>query len=87
MGRLRRLATELGIADRVRFTGAYPHGDLPALMRGSDLFVLPSWDEAFGIVYLEAMASGVPVIAASDGGATDIVTEGADGWLVVPRDV
>jgi teichuronic acid biosynthesis glycosyltransferase TuaC len=87
MGRLRRLATELGIADRVRFTGAYPHGDLPALMRGSDLFVLPSWDEAFGIVYLEAMASGVPVIAASDGGATDIVTEGADGWLVGPRDV
>jgi teichuronic acid biosynthesis glycosyltransferase TuaC len=87
MGRLRRLATELGIADRVRFTGAYPHADLPALMRESDLFVLPSWDEAFGIVYLEAMASGVPVIAASDGGATDIVTEGADGWLVGPRDV
>jgi teichuronic acid biosynthesis glycosyltransferase TuaC len=87
MGRLRGLAAELGIADRVRFVGGYRHVDLPALMRECDLFVMPSWDEAFGVVYLEAMASGVPVVAASDGGASDIVTDGVDGRLVPPRDV
>jgi teichuronic acid biosynthesis glycosyltransferase TuaC len=87
MARLRALAVELGIADRVRFIGAYAHADLPAIMREHDLLVLPAWDEAFGIVYLEALASGVPVIAATDGGATEIVTDGVDGWLVAPHDV
>jgi len=84
---LEALAAELGIGDRVRFIGAYHHDDLPELMWGSDLFLLPSWDEAFGVVYLEALASGVPVVAASDGGAVDIVDDDVDGFLVPPRDV
>jgi glycosyltransferase involved in cell wall biosynthesis len=85
--RLEALAAELGIADRVRFVGAYVHEDLPALLHDCDLFVMPSWDEAFGVVYLEAMACGVPVIAASDGGATDVVDDGRNGFLVPPRGV
>jgi teichuronic acid biosynthesis glycosyltransferase TuaC len=85
--RLAALATELGIADRVRFIGAYAHEDLPGLLHACDLFVLPSRHEAFGVVYLEAMACGVPVVAASDAGAPEIVDDRVDGFLVPPRDI
>ncbi len=84
---LEALVAELGLVDRVTFSGAYRHEELPAMLRESDLFALPSWDEAFGVVYLEALACGVPVIAASDGGAATFVSEGVDGYLVPPRDV
>ncbi len=80
------LARELGLQDRVFFLGSYRNEELPALLRDCDLFALPSWDEAFGVVYLEALACGVPVVAADDGGAPEIVTDGADGYLVPPRD-
>jgi len=84
---LEALAVHLGLADCTQFTGAYSHGELPALLRANDLFVLPSWDEAFGVVYLESMACGVPVVAAYDGGAAGIVDQGVDGLLVPARDV
>jgi len=83
---LETLAAELGLSAIVHFTGAYAHGDLPGLLRATDLFVLPGWDEAFGVVYLESLACGVPVVAASDGGARTIVTPGIDGYLVPARD-
>lgn len=79
---LEALARELGLADRVSFTGAYRHAELPDMLRESDLFVLPGWPEAFGIVYLESLASGVPVIAASDGGASSFVADTVNGYLV-----
>ena len=84
---LEALASEVGLAERVTFSGAYRHDELPAMLRETDLFALPSWNEAFGVVYLEALACGVPVIAASDGGATTFVSDGIDGYLVPPRDV
>jgi len=84
---LEALAADLGLADRVTFSGAYRHEQLPGLLHDTDLFALPSWDEAFGVVYLEALACGVPVIAASDGGAATFVDEGIDGYLVSPRNV
>lgn len=84
--RLEAKARELGIFERVAFTGAYQHHDLPALLHETDLFVLPSWDEAFGVVYLESLACGVPALAATDGGARTIIDDGKDGYLVEPKD-
>lgn len=64
---LRRLATDLGVAAQVRFQGARPHEEIPAWMSAADLFVLPSHDEGGGVVVLEAMACGTPVVATSVG--------------------
>jgi len=79
---LEALTAEMGLTDRVTFTGAYRHEELPALLREADLFVLPGWPEAFGVVYLESLASGIPVVAAADGGAKGFVSEGVNGYLV-----
>ena len=81
---LERQARALGIADRVVFVG--PVQDPRDFYRRLDLFVLPSLDEAFGLVLLEAMATGVPVIGARVGGVPEILTHGVNGWLVEPGD-
>jgi glycosyltransferase involved in cell wall biosynthesis len=84
---LRDQAERLGIADRVRFVGFVDQGDLPALYAQHDVFVLPSLTETFGVVVLEAMAAGLPVIASSIAGTTrDFVVEGETGWVVAPLD-
>lgn len=84
---LETLARELGIADRVRFTGALPHADALRVIASADIFALPSWQESFGVVYLEAMAFGKPVIGCKGQGAQDIVVDGETGLLVEPKDV
>lgn len=58
--------------------------DVPQILRASDIFVLPSLREAFGLVLLEAMASGVIVVATDNGGTTDIIQDGKSGYLVPP---
>jgi glycosyltransferase involved in cell wall biosynthesis len=83
--RLRRLAERFGVADRVRLVGAVPRPDVPALLRSADVVVCTPWYEPFGIVPLEAMACGVPVIATAVGGFLDTVVDGATGMLVPPR--
>ena len=83
--RLRRLAERFGVAGRVRLVGAVPRPDVPALLRSADLVVCTPWYEPFGIVPLEAMACGVPVIASAVGGFLDTVVDGATGTLVPPR--
>jgi glycosyltransferase involved in cell wall biosynthesis len=82
-----RLAQTLGISDRVIFPGKVSDEDLPKYYSASDLVVLPSvtMGEAFGIVLLEAMASGKPVIASNLPGVRTVVNEGSDGFLVGPR--
>lgn len=85
--RLEVLAEELGIADRVRFTGAVDLDGLLAAYRRADLFVMASLAsehdvEGFGIVYLEAAAAGVPSICSREGGATDAVVDGTNGLLI-----
>lgn len=79
-------ASQLGFADRVKFTGAI--GDIELAYHAADLFVMPSLREAFGMVLVEAMASGLPVVASRIDGVTDeIVTHGHSGVLVPPGDV
>lgn len=84
--RLRGLAREAGVADRVRFTGGVPSGDVPALLRAADVVLCPADYEPFGIVPLEAMACGRPVVASAVGGQLDTVADPATGRLVPPRD-
>lgn len=85
--KLRHLAASLQVADRVHFKGFVPNDELPSVLASCDVFVLPSWDEAFGVVYLEAMANGKPVIGCQGEGIEDFVRHGETGLLVKPRDV
>ncbi|MGW4398680.1 glycosyltransferase [Amycolatopsis nivea] len=84
--RLRRLAERLGVADRVHLAGQVSRAEMPALLRSADAVLCTPWYEPFGIVPLEAMACGVPVVAAAVGGLTDTVVDGITGRLVPPRD-
>ena len=79
------LARNLKIDDKVIFTGFIPNRELPVLYSGADLFVLPSVDEDFGIVVLEAMACGVPVVASRARGIPESV--GNAGILVNPNSI
>ena len=79
---LEALATEAGVRDSVRFVGHVPDEDLPALYRAADVFVMPSTGEGFGIVFLQAFASGVPVIGGAGDGSRGPLTDGEDGALV-----
>ena len=80
-GELERLAGELGLAEHVEFAGALPKPRLAELLRGADLFVLPSLGETQGVVLIEAMACGLPVLATDAGGIPETVPDGA-GVLV-----
>lgn len=66
----------------VTFLGKRPHSELPALVRESDVLVFPSYFEGFGLVVLEAMAGGLPVIASDATVGSDVITDGEDGFLM-----
>ncbi len=83
--RLAQLALDLGVSDRVVFAGFVPTEDLAEHYRLADAYVMPS-QEGFGIVYLEAMACGVPVLSGDADGSADPVQDGALGWRVPHRD-
>ncbi|WP_129843233.1 glycosyltransferase [Streptomyces sp. RFCAC02] len=82
--RLRAVARAHGVGDRVRFTGGVSRDEVPVLLRGADLVLCPADYEPFGIVPLEAMACGVPVVASAVGGQRDTVADPATGRLVPP---
>lgn len=84
--RVRRQARRLGIADRVTFTGEIPDDDLAAVLRRSHAVAMPSRHEGFGIAYLEGMGFGLPAVATTAGGASEVVTDGETGFLVEPDD-
>jgi glycosyltransferase involved in cell wall biosynthesis len=84
--RLRKIARELGIADRVHFLENLSREHIAACYARAEIFALPSGGEGFGLVFLEAMAFSKPVIAANAGGAIDVVEEGINGLLVPPKD-
>lgn len=82
---------ELGLGDRVRFAGRVSEHELRTAYAAADLFVLPSEHEGtafegLGLVYLEAMARGVPAIGCLESGATDVIHDGVNGLLVPPGD-
>ncbi len=84
--RLRAVAGSLRVSDRVRFLGPRPHGSLPDLYAASDVVVVCSHTESFGLAALEAHACGVPVVATAVGGLSHIVADGKTGYLVSDRD-
>ena len=84
--RLRALAEQAGIADRVELRGRMDRADVAALLRSADAVVCVPWYEPFGIVPLEAMACGTPVVASAVGGMIDSVVDGVTGVHVPPRD-
>ena len=85
LGELQTLASVLGVADRVVFTGR--RNDVPALLAASDIYAMPSMFEPFGLVYLEAMAMQLPVVALNNGGTPEVVDDGRAGLLSEPDDV
>ncbi len=84
-GRLRALAARLGVADKVRFPGFVPGGDLPGLYRLADVFAIASRAELQSLATMEAMASGLPVVAVNAGALGELVHAGENGFLVTPR--
>jgi D-inositol-3-phosphate glycosyltransferase len=83
--RLREVAARHGVTDRVTFLGQVRRADVPPLLRSADAVVTVPWYEPFGIVPLEAMACGRPVVASAVGGLVDTVDPGVTGELVPPR--
>lgn len=84
--RLRGIAAETGVADRLVFAGSVARADVPAWVRSADVVLAVPWYEPFGITPLEAMACGRPVVATAVGGLQDSVVDGVTGDLVPPRD-
>ena len=82
----RELARELGVDKRVRFLGARPPEELVGVYRAADIVAVPSYNESFGLVSLEAQASGTPVVAAAVGGLPIAVADGETGLLVHSHD-
>ncbi len=83
--RLQALIDDSASGDRIHLLGAVDRGRIPSLLRSADLVACTPWYEPFGIVAVEAMACGIPVIASSVGGLAETVVDGGTGVLVPPR--
>ena len=81
MDELRQLVQSLGVEEEVIFTGAVSNEEIQHYYKIAYLFTIASTSESFGIVIIEALASGIPVLAVRAPGAVDILTNGVDGWL------
>lgn len=84
---LQRLANELGIAERVQFLGRVDEARKWQTLRASDAYVSSTMHEGFGLSYLEAMASGLPIVTPNYGGQVDFLRDGETGYLVPPGEV
>lgn len=84
--KLKKLVSELNLQDRVIFIGEVSHYKVMKYMASCDIFSLPSWNESFGVVYLEVMAQSKPVFGCQGEGIEDFVENGKTGLLVKPKD-
>ncbi len=83
--RMRAHAQAIGLGDRIHFTGS--RTDIPDLMRSIDVLVVPSLNEGFGRVIVEANAVGVAAVGADAAGIPEVIEDGVSGYLVPPKDV
>jgi glycosyltransferase involved in cell wall biosynthesis len=84
LGPLRARAAALGLSDRVRFAGRVDEERKWQLLRAANAYLSATLHEGFGLVYLEAMAAGLPVVTPDHGGQSDFLEDGVTGWLVPP---
>jgi glycosyltransferase involved in cell wall biosynthesis len=84
---LEKLAESLGVRERICFFSGLTRAQLVATYRHAEVFALPSSGEGFGMVFLEAMALGIPVVGGNHGGILDIIEDGATGFLVPHGDI
>jgi glycosyltransferase involved in cell wall biosynthesis len=84
-GKIKGIVGQLGLAGRIHLLGF--RTDIPNVLRGCDLFVLPTHQEALGQSYIEAMAAGLPVIGSDVDGVPELITHGVNGLLVAPHDI
>jgi D-inositol-3-phosphate glycosyltransferase len=82
MSKLSSLVNKLGIEKRVQFVGPVEHQKMPLFYNAADICVIPSYHESFGLVAVESLASGTPVVASRVGGLATIVKDGETGYLV-----
>jgi D-inositol-3-phosphate glycosyltransferase len=85
LAKLDSLVSELGISNKVTFVGVVEHEKMPTFYNAADLCVIPSYHESFGMVAVESLASGTPVVASRVGGLATIVKDGETGYLVDER--
>lgn len=86
LGSYQELAGELSVGAQCVFVGAVPHAEMYREMAAAALAIVPSRSEAFGLVNVESMSVGTPVIASAVGGIPEIIRDGVDGFLVPPDD-
>ena len=85
LAKMNSLVSELGISNMVAFVGAVEHEKMPTFYNAADICVIPSYHESFGLVAVEALASGTPVVASRVGGLATIVKDGETGYLFDER--
>jgi D-inositol-3-phosphate glycosyltransferase len=84
--RLKAIATEVGVRDRVDFVGSVAHHELPYFYAAADVCVMPSYSESFGLVALEAQSCGCPVVASGVSGLRSVVRDEVSGYLIDQHD-
>jgi D-inositol-3-phosphate glycosyltransferase len=84
--RLKAIASEVGVRDRVDFIGSVAHHELPYFYAAADVCVMPSYSESFGLVALEAQACGCPVVASGVSGLRSVVRDEVSGYLIDGHD-
>ena len=83
---IRNKIAQAGLSDHITLAGAVPNSEIPNYLSSNHVMVVPSYYEALGIAYLEAMGFGLPVIATTAGGAHEIISHGEAGFLITPGD-
>ena len=87
LDQMKKMVADLNLSERTKFYGVVKHKKMLELMNESDIFILPSWDEAFGVVYLEAMSLGKAVIGSRGEGIEDVIQHKVNGLLVETKNV